>query len=189
MLQADAIRDSLKALFSEPLLPDNPYYYLASALGAYVDQSALWSESDVNIISSIDVEGVVDIADAASKLCRLSASNCVLGLPHVLRAVSKEGAATFAEHKTKSYAYFRCVLHPTTVTWLAACGSSCAGAQIVFDVLTNSLPDSFFPSSTPFSGSKDGYTIQLLSSVQVGIGFVAANPAQEATALGLFNRS
>lgn len=130
-LQADAIRDSLKSLFSEPELPDNPYYYLAAALGAYVDQNALWSETDVGIISALDNEGGLDVAEASSKLCKLAASNCVLGLPHVLRTVSN------------------------------------VGAQIVHDVLTNSLPDSVFPSPTPFSAKKSGYTIQLLSSVQV----------------------
>lgn len=40
------MRDALKALFSEPRLPDNPYYYLANMLGAYVDQSPLWKTSD-----------------------------------------------------------------------------------------------------------------------------------------------
>lgn len=92
--QADAIRDSLKSLFSEAVLPDNPYYYLASALGAYVDQNALWAENDVSIITAIDNEGGgLDVADAANKLCKLAASSCsvVLGLPHVLRTVSKEG--------------------------------------------------------------------------------------------------
>jgi hypothetical protein len=41
-----------------------------------------------------------------------------------------------------------------------------AGSNVVYDVLTNSLPDSVFPGSTPFS-AKAGYTVQLLSSVQV----------------------
>jgi len=31
----------LKSLFSAPRLPDNPYYYLANFLGAYVDQVCL----------------------------------------------------------------------------------------------------------------------------------------------------
>lgn len=35
------------------------------------------------------------------------------------------------------------------------------------DVLTNSLPDTLFPTATPYSAKKSGYTIQLLSSVQV----------------------
>lgn len=131
-LQADAIRDSLKALFAEPELPDNPFYYLAAALGAYVDQNDLWSETDVQIIAALDNEGGLDVADAASKLCKLAtASSCVLGLPHVLRTVSS------------------------------------VGAQIVHDVLTNSLPDSMFRSATPITANRPGYTIQLLSSVQV----------------------
>lgn len=36
--QTSAIRSSLKSLFAEPRLPDNPYYLLANVLGAYVDQ-------------------------------------------------------------------------------------------------------------------------------------------------------
>ncbi len=40
--QGPALRDALKSLFSEPRLPDNPYFYLASLLAAYVDQSPLW---------------------------------------------------------------------------------------------------------------------------------------------------
>jgi hypothetical protein len=132
VLQADAVRDSLKSLFSEAALPDNPFYYLAAALGAYVDQNALWSQTDVEVISALDSEAGLDVADASSKLCKLAASSCVWGLPHVLRTVSN------------------------------------AAAQVVHDVLKNSLPDSVFPGSTPYSASKNGYTIQLLSSVQVG---------------------
>lgn len=41
-MQASAVRDALKCLFSEKRLPDNPYYYLANVLAAYVDQSQLW---------------------------------------------------------------------------------------------------------------------------------------------------
>lgn len=41
-----------------------------------------------------------------------------------------------------------------------------AGVKIIQDVLSNSLPDSFFPGAMPFS-NKDGYTIQVLASVQV----------------------
>lgn len=99
-LQADAIRDSLKSLFAEPELPDNPYYYLAAALGAYVDQNPLWSESDVGIISALDNDGGLDVADATSKLCKLAASSCVLGLPHVLRTVSKDGELTVVFNKS-----------------------------------------------------------------------------------------
>lgn len=40
--QGPALRDALQSLFSEPRLPDNPYFYLASLLAAYVDQSPLW---------------------------------------------------------------------------------------------------------------------------------------------------
>jgi hypothetical protein len=41
-----------------------------------------------------------------------------------------------------------------------------AGVWVVQDVLSNSLPDSFFPGPMPFS-NKDGYTMQVLASVQV----------------------
>lgn len=90
-LQSTAIRDSLKSLFAEPRLPDNPYYYLASALGAYVDQTDLWQDSDFCIISALDSEGGLEVADPGSKLCKLAALGNVWGLPHVLRCVSKEG--------------------------------------------------------------------------------------------------
>lgn len=36
------------------------------------------------------------------------------------------------------------------------------------DVLTNSLPDSFFPGATPCRSRKPAYTIQVLASVQGG---------------------
>jgi hypothetical protein len=36
-------------LFAEPRLPDNPYYYLASTLAAYVDQDTLWKQPDLAI--------------------------------------------------------------------------------------------------------------------------------------------
>jgi hypothetical protein len=41
-----------------------------------------------------------------------------------------------------------------------------AGVRVVQDVLSNSLPDSFFPGPMPFS-NRDGYTLQVLASVQV----------------------
>jgi hypothetical protein len=102
------------------------------------------------------------VADATSKLCKLAASSCVLGLPHVLRTVSKDGEnlAALLMDQTKQRAFVRA----QNLFILCECH---AGAQIVHDVLTNSLPDSVFPSPTPFSGKKDGYTMQLLSSVQV----------------------
>jgi hypothetical protein len=89
--QATAIRDSLKSLFAEPRLPDNPYYYLASALGAYVDQNDLWQESDLSILTALDNEGGLEIADSSSRLCKLASCSNVWGLPHVLRCVNKEG--------------------------------------------------------------------------------------------------
>ncbi|WIA30633.1 hypothetical protein OEZ86_000711 [Tetradesmus obliquus] len=126
---ATAIRDSLKSLFAEPRLPDNPYYYLASALGAYVDQNDLWQESDLSLLTALDNEGGLEVADQSSRLCKLAACGNVWGLPHMLRCVSKEGV------------------------------------RVVQDVLSNSLPDSFFPGPMPFS-NKDGYTMQVLASVQ-----------------------
>ncbi len=91
MMQTTAIRDSLKSLFAEPRLPDNPYYYLANVLGAYVDRTPLWKEADAAILSAIDMEGGVEIGDGALKLCKLAAFGQAWGLPHVLRLVSKEG--------------------------------------------------------------------------------------------------
>lgn len=41
-----------------------------------------------------------------------------------------------------------------------------SGVKVLHDVLTNSLPDAFFPGPMPYS-SGDGYTIQSLCSVQV----------------------
>jgi hypothetical protein len=143
-----------------PQLPDNPFYYLASALGAYVDQDPLWAETDVAIISALDSNGGLEVADAASKLCKLAGGSCVLGLPHVLRTVSKEGGVEQAAGADSCIATASCTLNEHLLC--------AAGAQIMHDVLTNSLPDSVFPSATPFSGKKGGYTVQLLSSVQVG---------------------
>jgi hypothetical protein len=62
----------------------------------------------------------------------------------------------FTSNRTHSLAAFNTVL------------GSCvrAGVRVVQDVLSNSLPDSFFPGPMPFS-NKDGYTMQVLASVQV----------------------
>lgn len=109
---------------------DNPYYYLASSLGAYVDQNELWQLPDIDLVSAFDNEGGLEVADPVTKLCRLAACGNVCGLPHVLRVVSREGV------------------------------------KVVQDVLSSSMPDSFFPGPMPFS-NKDGYTLQVLASVQV----------------------
>lgn len=42
-----------------------------------------------------------------------------------------------------------------------------AGAETLQRLLTDSLPDSFFPNALPFS-TKDGYTLLNMCSVQVG---------------------
>ena len=42
-----------------------------------------------------------------------------------------------------------------------------AGAETLQRLLTDSLPDSFFPDALPFS-TKDGYTVLNMCSVQVG---------------------
>ncbi|KAI8469832.1 MAG: hypothetical protein J3K34DRAFT_511818 [Monoraphidium minutum] len=120
---ASAIHDSLKSLFAEPRLPDNPYYYLANVLSAHVDRGPLWQLPDAAVAAAADAEGGAEVADPATRLCRLSSFSNAWGLAHVLRVVSKEGVA---------------VLH---------------------DVLTNGLPDSFFPGPMPFS-TGDGCTVQ-----------------------------
>lgn len=50
------MRDALKQLFSEPRLPDNPYFYLANVLNAYVDQSQLWKCPAGDITAAYDLE-------------------------------------------------------------------------------------------------------------------------------------
>lgn len=91
MQQASAIRDALKSLFSEPRLPDNPYFYLANVLNAYVDQSLLWKESDSGVMATYDDEGGVEVVYQATKLSRLTNTTNCWGLPHVLRLVSRKG--------------------------------------------------------------------------------------------------
>ncbi|GAX80614.1 hypothetical protein CEUSTIGMA_g8049.t1 [Chlamydomonas eustigma] len=126
---ASAVRDCLRGLFSESRLPDNPYLYLANQLGAYIDQSSLWQQSDTNISSSYDSEGVVEVLYPDTKICKHSGTNSCYGLPHVLRLVSKEAV------------------------------------EIMSRVLTDGLPDTFLPSSLPFS-TNDGYEVQVMCSVQ-----------------------
>ena len=42
-----------------------------------------------------------------------------------------------------------------------------AGVEALHEMLSHQLPDSFFPSSMPFV-TQDGYTIQVMCSIQVG---------------------
>ncbi|KAF5834756.1 hypothetical protein DUNSADRAFT_8444 [Dunaliella salina] len=86
-----AIRDALKSLFSEPRLPDNPYFYLASLLAAYVDQSPLWKLSDADIASTFDMECAVEVVQPDTKLCRHAQTPHCYGLPHVVRLAPKSG--------------------------------------------------------------------------------------------------
>lgn len=90
-MQAAAVRDALKGLFSEPRLPDNPYYYLANVLVAYVDQSSLWKVSNQAIMSAYDLEGGLEVVTSDMKLCKLATSKHCYGMPHVLRMVSRDG--------------------------------------------------------------------------------------------------
>lgn len=59
--QTFALTDALKALFSEPRLPDNPCFYLANVLSAYVDQSPLWKQSRETITAAIDDAAGVEV--------------------------------------------------------------------------------------------------------------------------------
>lgn len=71
----------------------SPYYYLANALGAYVDSSPLWRMPDATIAAAADADaGGLEAADAAARLCGFAACDHAWGLPHVLRAASREGA-------------------------------------------------------------------------------------------------
>ncbi len=88
--QTSAIREALKNLFREERLPDNPYFFLASVLGAYVDQSPLWKMPATDIAAAYDLEGGVEVVDYDTKLCRV-VEHPAFGLPHVLRLVSKDG--------------------------------------------------------------------------------------------------
>jgi hypothetical protein len=78
-------------LFAEPRLPDNPYYYLASTLAAYVDQDTLWKQPDLSIAGAFDDDGGLEMLDTGTKLCRLAGQGKAWGLPHVLRLASKQG--------------------------------------------------------------------------------------------------
>jgi hypothetical protein len=93
LLQTTAIRSALRTLFKQERLPDNPYFFLASVLGAYVDQSPLWHTPDIEIAAAYDLEGGVEVLDAFTKLCRV-VEHSAYGLPHMMRLVSKDGECT-----------------------------------------------------------------------------------------------
>ena len=71
--------------------PCSPYYYLASVLGAHVDQSDLWKQPDAAVAAQLDAEGGLEVADPHLGLCGLASFAHAWGLPHVLRVASKEG--------------------------------------------------------------------------------------------------
>jgi hypothetical protein len=89
IVQTSALKQALHHLFSQAKLPDNPHYFLAHYLSAYVDQSAIWREEDGTLLASYDLEGSIHVVDTSNKLCELS-THCY-GLPHVLRLASKSG--------------------------------------------------------------------------------------------------
>jgi hypothetical protein len=95
--QTQALRDALRALFSEPRLPANPYYFLSSVLGAYVDQSPLWKAADGAVLGRVGVDAEDDgfplVLHAGSALCCHTGTPHAVGLPHVLRLVNKHGEA------------------------------------------------------------------------------------------------
>lgn len=97
--QVPALRDTLRALFSEPRLPDNPYYYLSHTLGAYVDQSPLWKETnDEHILSPYELEGSVTVVEPQTALCGHSGTSHCYGLPHIIRLVARDGQSLCMGH-------------------------------------------------------------------------------------------
>jgi hypothetical protein len=59
-----------------------------------------------------------------------------------------------------------CVWLPPPPCSHQRCVCPCAGVSILHDVLTNTMPDSFFPGPTSFA-NEEGYAVQVLSTVQV----------------------
>ncbi|GLC57830.1 hypothetical protein PLESTB_001271500 [Pleodorina starrii] len=108
---ASALRDALKSLFSEPRLPDNPYYYLAATLAAHVDQSALWKTPAADLLSAYDIEGGLEPLYGDLQLCKIGNFSRCCGLPHVLRVVSREGASFL--HETLVNGLPECLFHPS----------------------------------------------------------------------------
>ena len=95
--QTSALRGALASLFALPQLPDNPYYFLAQSLSAYLDQSDLWRASDAEIVGPYDLEGGVEVVEPATRACQLGAGEAdAIGLPHVMRLVSRDGALSAA---------------------------------------------------------------------------------------------
>lgn len=91
-----ALLSALKSLFSQRHLPDNPYYDLAAALGSYVDASPVWRVPDAALAAALDADaGAIEVVDPAARICAFAEAGggpgCS-GLPHVLRAASREAA-------------------------------------------------------------------------------------------------
>ncbi|GLI65138.1 hypothetical protein VaNZ11_008596, partial [Volvox africanus] len=111
---ASTLRAALQSLFSEPRLPDNPYYYLASTLAAHVDQSQVWTTPAVDLLAAYDVEGGLEPLYGDLQLCKIPNFNHCFGLPHVLRVASREGASFLHEVLVNSLP--ECVFRPCHVT-------------------------------------------------------------------------
>jgi len=59
-------------------LPDNPYLYLANQLGAFIDQSYLWKENDMTVLSEYDTDGGITLGDGGGMTAAFIISACWL---------------------------------------------------------------------------------------------------------------
>ncbi|GFH28698.1 uncharacterized protein HaLaN_27235 [Haematococcus lacustris] len=85
-----AVSGALRSLFSAPWLPDNPYYHLHDALGAYADQSSAWQQNTQLLLAGRGPEGGLEVQVPELQLCKLQGLDCCYGLPHVLRVVHRD---------------------------------------------------------------------------------------------------
>lgn len=96
-----ALRSSLRELFRQSTLPDNPAYFLANVLSAFYDRSSVWTIDGSMILREVD-SGSAKVSDTRRRLCTLGDNGYAWGMPHIVRCLSVRGMAAIHEVLTHS---------------------------------------------------------------------------------------
>lgn len=182
-LQAEAIQRALTTLFSRNFLPANPFPLLAEVFSGNNDQSGVWRLTNQQASLLVLCAGV--LCGLASRLClqqvletvqhggpvvlskspdlaSLSQYENAWGLPHVLACVCRKGKTPSI---TKLLVTIEAVHTATRMSGLLVA----AGIDIIRSVVSADLPRSFYPSFRPSDPDNEGYSVEVLPSLQVDI--------------------
>eukprot|EP00798_Chlamydomonas_sp_ICE-L_P013006 gene13006-3505_t len=155
-----ALRDAIKSLFMETKLPANPYYYLADQTALRDAIKSLFMESKLPANPYYYLADVLSTYVDQSPTWMMSDEELMepYGVEGMVDVVDSSNRLCKNNNSTHAYG----LPHVIRLT-------NKRGINSLHAILTEQLPDSFFPTSQPFTLSEEDFMIQAMCSVQLDI--------------------